>query len=444
MRGLVRYIVWGVVGLGLYLGAACETKVDEPTPGEPVVTTEQTVSEVAPDIVYESAHLQPDKWTPLRLGYQSYQLPKELRQDATLSILVHGNELWFGGKKGLFRLQNGAFKQEDDKPVVGLALWAPKDQPTQIVIGRSTSLDLWFRGLVPSSLNGKLGGATITSLHTMGDGMLWIGTSTGLVMVKGEQLTRLDQLKNIKRVNRHPQAPDLVLEAVDGSLAIIRPNGEGWGVRAPVSPKGKSVFKAVSPINSDSFWGVADGLLYYRVLKGGLFYWWPFIVDPEAKAATKGGIPTVGANWMVSRLGLNPKTGDTWAIVKGQLLLLGAKTIQQMPIPEELSALAMMTFSPDGSMWLSDGDKLLRVGSEQKSVSYKQDLKPFLEQSCVSCHKEGGIASHFLVGTYNDAKAGAEKMIKRIANGTMPPPPAKLIGGDADLIRRWMKDGYQQ
>jgi len=68
--------------------------------------------------------------------------------------------------------------------------------------------------------------------------------------------------------------------------------------------------------------------------------------------------------------------------------------------------------------------------------SYYAEVKPIVDQKCVGCHNEEGIAP-FSLTTFEEVSAQKDGIAAAVAGGTMPPwPPAKSCGdylGDRSL-----------
>jgi mono/diheme cytochrome c family protein len=106
---------------------------------------------------------------------------------------------------------------------------------------------------------------------------------------------------------------------------------------------------------------------------------------------------------------------------------------------------------------------LLVACSSEEPVSFTQDVRPILDQHCISCHTAGGAgqqASGFSMETYADLMKGTQAGPMIVAgdslgsnilvlmegradpsismpHGSMKPVPQKEI----DTIRRWVEQG---
>lgn len=92
----------------------------------------------------------------------------------------------------------------------------------------------------------------------------------------------------------------------------------------------------------------------------------------------------------------------------------------------------------------------------QRDPTYYDDVQPLLEQHCVKCHYEGGVAP-FSLTSYEDAHGKANLMSQEVAARRMPPwgaqdsaecsPPfgwqgdERLTDDEISLLRRWALTG---
>lgn len=66
------------------------------------------------------------------------------------------------------------------------------------------------------------------------------------------------------------------------------------------------------------------------------------------------------------------------------------------------------------------GDMVDESGDGPIAVTFWQDVAPVLYDSCVTCHRQGGIAP-FALETYDDASAWSAAMVSSVQGRTMPP-----------------------
>ena len=84
---------------------------------------------------------------------------------------------------------------------------------------------------------------------------------------------------------------------------------------------------------------------------------------------------------------------------------------------------------------------------------YYEDVAPIINQNCVSCHREGGIAQ-FALANYDQVRAHADEIASATAARTMPPMPVDNSGAcntydnarwlntaQIQLLSRWAKTG---
>ena len=73
--------------------------------------------------------------------------------------------------------------------------------------------------------------------------------------------------------------------------------------------------------------------------------------------------------------------------------------------------------------------------SGEPAVSFSQDIKPLIDQNCISCHQAGGegeIASGFIMSSYDDLMKGAKFGPMIIAGDAEGSNMVVLMEGRAD------------
>jgi len=88
-----------------------------------------------------------------------------------------------------------------------------------------------------------------------------------------------------------------------------------------------------------------------------------------------------------------------------------------------------------------------------QEVTYLKDIAPFLNDHCVKCHSDGGVAPFSLM-TYENAKTFAELAVSRIEARIMPPgialsdystnAPAPITPEKLSLLKEWISSGKQK
>ena len=68
-----------------------------------------------------------------------------------------------------------------------------------------------------------------------------------------------------------------------------------------------------------------------------------------------------------------------------------------------------------------------------QALSYYRDVKPIIDQKCIKCHTDGGIAP-FSLTTFDQVSAVKDAIVAAVSAGIMPPwPPAKGCSEYADV-----------
>src|SRR5687768_12431661 len=82
------------------------------------------------------------------------------------------------------------------------------------------------------------------------------------------------------------------------------------------------------------------------------------------------------------------------------------------------------------------------------SHGYNTHIRPIMQAACVQCHsvssKTAGLALDSL--SQNDYLAGDlsarwNKVLSRIQDGTMPPPPGRITSEQKQIISVWIQQG---
>lgn len=111
------------------------------------------------------------------------------------------------------------------------------------------------------------------------------------------------------------------------------------------------------------------------------------------------------------------------------------------------SVAATIPVMQPGWHWLevqADAQTLRRIPFESvdtHGVSFASDVAPVLATHCAGCHGEGGAQAQFM--TFDRFRAQAERARLRVAQGSMPPPPAAPPEGFVTLVGRWIDGGMQ-
>ena len=385
--------------------------------------------------------LEPKSWGELKLEARSYALHKELLDDADLQMILMGKDLWVGGKKGLFRWANGKFEQIDKVRVTALAVWELKKGQPALLVGRENRIDLWLNHTIaPSALSSILEkGEKLQVMVARGKTDLWIGTDKTLWRWQNEDtpIQQFKQIKGVKSLYVYDGSPELILHTNDDKIIGLRNNKGSWELRSLEREVKDTTLEDVLPWKNGEFWGMAKGKLFFRKRTEKNVAWWPFRLKPNKDKDFE---------WSVRRMALDFKAGTVWLWVRNGILRIDEAEARLLRWKEKLEKVVLFRIGKDEGLWISDGKVLWRIGQDGPVTTYQKDVKPFVQQSCLKCHKQGGSADFYLLTTYDEVRSGVNDMIRRIEEkgSPMPPPPNKLVGGDAETLRRWIQGGYRQ
>ncbi|HMJ12031.1 MAG TPA: hypothetical protein VK524_11490 [Polyangiaceae bacterium] len=88
------------------------------------------------------------------------------------------------------------------------------------------------------------------------------------------------------------------------------------------------------------------------------------------------------------------------------------------------------------------------------ATSYQKDLRPLIEQTCLGCHVEGGVAP-FSLTNWENVEQNAALIVHSVSTGRMPPWPVAedchalrdvqtLTQAERALFESWQSSGFQQ
>lgn len=136
-------------------------------------------------------------WCATEDGAAVYQdgrlvLLEGLVGEAMRSVFVDADRVLFGGRSELITLDLKS-REQVDRLVVGLAIWAVCRRGDELWIGTNQGLLRYHRELQPMGRSLRMGTRAVTSFATDGRGNLWIGTDDGVYFGKPElgSLTRI-------------------------------------------------------------------------------------------------------------------------------------------------------------------------------------------------------------------------------------------------------------
>jgi len=193
----------------------------------------------------------------------------------------------------------------------------------------------------------------------------------------------------------------------------------------------------IMPWQNGEFWGLSKGKLFFRKKTDTKAAWWPFRLKPDKDKEFE---------WSVKKMALDSKANVIWLWAGESILRIDEEEARKLNWKEALKNVVLFKVGVDEALWVSDGTILWRVGQEGAATTYEKDVKPFVSQSCLKCHKPGGSADFKPLLTYENVRAAVNDMIRRIEDKSspMPPPPSQLVGGDAETLRRWIQGGYRR
>lgn len=78
-------------------------------------------------------------------------------------------------------------------------------------------------------------------------------------------------------------------------------------------------------------------------------------------------------------------------------------------------------------------------------VKYDSDVKPIIQNNCMSCHAVSGAAAYYPLTTYAETKNAINNIIDRIerpsGDPSKMPQGGTLSQSQIDVIKKWKTDG---
>jgi len=83
-----------------------------------------------------------------------------------------------------------------------------------------------------------------------------------------------------------------------------------------------------------------------------------------------------------------------------------------------------------------------------EGITYESAVKPIMEIYCTGCHASGlsgaarrGAPASVNLDSYEGVEAQAERVLRRIEQGTMPPVGERPTPEEAEMMRCWVEGG---
>ncbi len=405
--------------------------------GESTASIEQSVfkEDLFPESISRLEVLSPSSFAPIELKETTWDFPAGGEGQTQLSFALYADRTpIFGGSKGLFVVEANAIVRVSQKKVIGLTSWKDGD----VVVAYPDQLYLWDgKVLSPTNFFKNLDGSAITSVAFRAKESFWIGTEKSLWMLDNDQLQEFPQIQGVKTLLYAPNKNTLLVQDSKGALLALSELKGTWTTRS-FAQEGVSLKVLTSTIEQDkpNFWGLdeQDTLLLRKVVSGDEAAWWGFRLKPDENDNETLSIQGVLFQY-------NPE--QTWAITQDELYRLTEGVSRVLKRPAVLRSIATANSTLDGSIWLSDGNKLVRLGEPLPATTYTKDVEPIVQSKCLSCHKAGGRASFRPFETYQQVRDKAALILQRIDVQKNMPPGSPLPVAQIAAFKNWIAGGYQ-
>jgi hypothetical protein len=248
-----------------------------------------------------------------------------------------------------------------------------------------------------------------------------------------------DEIKGVRSLLWVASVKTLLVKDADGKDVILRQDDFGQWQQRSFENEGPTLLQ-VLPASRSDYWGMSANSLWLRKQRETTAAWWPYRLQPNDKDEE---------TLTLQRIAIEDKSGFAWVFTPTELFRLEGEDASRMPRPAEISAdITFVQSADDGTLWVADRQNLVRIGQATASITYNQHIGPFLSKTrCTNCHASvGGQA--FPLETFEQVKPRAQKIVDALkgVSGVLAMPPAgyPLVGGDAALVERWIKDGLKQ
>lgn len=362
--------------------------------------------------------VRPTTVTASTLDRTTYDLGGvEVRYVATL-----GTAALVGGADGLFEIGVDGLAPIDATPVTGLTTL----DGVGIVVASATGVSLWNGTLEPSGLSDALSAMSVDALARRGD-ELWLATDAELYRFATNTLAAFPSIPRGRALDTFTGAGRILVDTADGYVALAEATDGTWTTQ----PIDELAIETLVPGANDRIFGVVADVLLERVAVSATEVAWRPVALTDA--ADDPGARDIRA------AALDPVTGGVWFATSTGLVELTGRTVERLDValPDSFA----MTVSTDGTLWVATDTSLERFGHDGPPVTWADDVKPFAEANCARCHVTLGIAHP--LETYETWVDEIDTIIEEVASSRMPQDGAALLGGSAELIRRWKNGGFE-
>lgn len=107
-----------------------------------------------------------------------------------------------------------------------------------------------------------------------------------------------------------------------------------------------------------------------------------------------------------------------------------------------LALLLLTTISQTACYYDNEQEQYGTTECDTTSVSYAADIRPILDQQCISCHAPGGQQESQPFTTYEEFTLYVSSAVERVNGiGSIMPPTGKLSDCNISLIEAWVNAG---
>ncbi|MCB9638060.1 MAG: cytochrome c [Myxococcales bacterium] len=360
----------------------------------------------------------------------SYPLPKTLKADEQIIIRhVPDRGTLIGSNSGLYYITGQGLLQNDIETVVAMAPW----QNSYLLIARSDKLQIWDGAFHESDIYRKLNDEKVTALAAQANDTMWIGTEKALYLVKGTEVRSFEQFAGAQAIHTFLDATSAIVKGKDGSFKALSlaENGE---VKMEDFSSSSNIPEQIITGKGGQIWGLTEGLLYHWTQQGSQNAWAAFGWSPK----TTDGQPS-----KLTQLSVDAMTGKTWALTEHDVFQITPERVYRIERPSGIGKIRSIQAAED-ALWLADEENLhkLSIVTGSEEIRYNGKVKAFMDANCLRCHGTSGPGRN--LDSYAATKDIAVRIAEVIETGQMPPDKNTLVGGDANMIRRWIEGGTKE
>lgn len=361
----------------------------------------------------------------LTFGAETLALPPALAGAPVHFGIKDDGRILVGGPAGLYAIGGTGTASVSSRAVLDVY----ESDAVGFLVATEEGVFVYDGTLLPSQLDDALDGDLVANFTPRGD-ELWFASQLRLYLLDGTGLYAFDEMLGVASLTTHAGGR-IGVGTSSGAFSLMVPDGADW---QRLDLEGEVDLDALAP-SDDRIFGVVDGALLERLARprDGAIVWRPVsLVEDDTDPGATG----------VTHLVVDPMSGAVWVLQPGLASRIDGDRVGTIALPS-LGAITSARVTMDGALWVSDSASLVRIGSDEPPLSFETHVKPFSDKNCARCHAPMLGISTLVLDSAEDWSANIDEIIRQVEEGRMPADAMPLIGGSADLPRRWLSGGMQ-